>query len=150
MERLSADVRELVELLNAHRVEYLIVGGHAVAYHGYPRFTADFDVFVRPSEGNAKNLKVALVAFGLSGFEDADFTNPRTLVMLGRKPWRIDLLCHIDGVSFDEAWPDRVQGTLDGLTLPFIGRDALLRNKAAANRPKDVEDVRVLTKRGPR
>jgi hypothetical protein len=135
--------------LNSHSVEYLIVGGHAVAFHGYPRLTVDIDLFVRPSLDNASKLLAALrdFGFGAVGLNVGDFVSPGKIIQLGREPNRIDLLTGISGVTFEEAWAERVDGTLDDLPAAFIGKESLLRNKRASARAKDLADVDHLERR---
>ena len=143
---LQRDLREFVELLNSLGVEYLIVGGHAVAYHGHPRFTGDIDFLVRPSAENADRVVAALDAFGFAnlGLTQSDFMRRGSVVQLGRPPNRIDLLTLISGVDFEEAWAASVAGELDGLPVRFIGFDNLLKNKQAAGRDQDLADVKKL------
>jgi hypothetical protein len=140
---LQKDLRKFIELLNSHGVEYLIVGGHAVAFHGYPRFTGDIDFFIRNTVENANRLIQLLDAFGFGGvgLQAKDFTRPDKVVQLGRPPNRIDILTSISGVEFDEAWTDRAVGQLDGITVPFIGKSALIKNKQACGRSKDAADI---------
>lgn len=146
--QLQRDLREFIGFLNAHRVDYVIVGGHAVAYHGYPRYTGDIDFFVRPTLENGQRLLEALKAFGFAqaGLSPSDFTRPGRVMQMGLPPHRIDLLTSIDGVTFEEAWastpPD---STLDELPVRFIGKDLLLKNKRLAGRPKDLADIEALT-----
>jgi hypothetical protein len=144
--KLTKDLREFVVLLNSHRVEYVVVGGHAVAYHGHPRYTGDTDFFVRPSRDNAQRVLAVLDAFGFGevGISNDDLTQPGRIIQLGYPPNRIDLITGITGVDFDEAWSGRVQTTLDGLPVPFLGRDALLKNKRAAGRAQDLADADAL------
>ena len=141
--KLHEDLREFIELLNSHGVDYVIVGGHAVAFHGYPRFTGDTDFFIRPTAENAEHLLRVLAAFGFGeiGLDVRTFTLPDKVVQLGRPPNRIDLLTAISGVTFDEAWDSRVAAALDGIPVCFLGRDALLRNKQASGRTKDKDDL---------
>jgi hypothetical protein len=143
MGKLPKDLREFIELLNSHEVRYLIVGGYAVAYHGYPRMTGDIDFFLEVSEENAAKLEAVLSDFGFGGLglTAQDFLEPGKIIQLGHPPNRIDLLTSISGVSFAEAWEDRVADELDGLPVNFIGRQALLTNKAASGRPKDRADL---------
>ncbi len=141
--RLSKDVREFIELLSSASVEYLLVGGHAVAYHGFPRLTGDFDFFVRASPENARRL---IEVFRQFGFEDAAelysvFTQVGRAVKIGSPPNRIDVITGISGVDFEEAWAGRVAAELGGVSVSMIGRDSLLRNKRASARPKDLLDV---------
>lgn len=144
---LQTDLREFIELLNSRGVEYLVVGGHAVAFHGYPRFTGDIDFLLRPTPDNAQRVLAALAAFGFGnvGIDLPSLTEPDKVIQLGRPPNRIDLLTSISGVSFDEAWTDRVAGSLDDIPVHFIGRESLLKNKRASGRTKDVADLEVLT-----
>lgn len=140
---LQKDLREFIELLNSHDVRYMLVGGYAVAYHGYPRYTGDMDFFVDISGDNPQRLEAALRAFG---FDDeslnADlFRIADQIIQLGVPPNRIDILTSISGVAFDEAWATREQGEIDGLIIPVISRQLLQRNKQTAARPKDLVDL---------
>ena len=143
---LSKDFKEFVALLNAHGVEYLIVGGYAMALHGRPRNTGDLDVWIASNPDNARKLLNALEAFGFGGLglTQADFESPDQVVQLGYPPFRIDLLTAIDGVPFQAAWPRRETLTHDGLTLQFIGLDDLKTNKRASARPRDIDDLEQL------
>jgi hypothetical protein len=147
--KLQKDLREFIGLLSSHAVEYLIVGGHAVAFHGYPRLTVDLDFFVRPSPENAARLLAVLddFGFGALGISAGDLIASNKIIQLGREPNRIDLLTGISGVSFEDAWADRVEGALDGLTVPFIGMESLLKNKRASGRPQDLADAQHLERR---
>lgn len=144
--KLSDDLSAFVGLLNEHEVEYVVVGGHAVAFHGYPRYTGDIDFLVRPEAANAQRIIDVLDAFGFgqAGLQTDDFLDLDAIVQLGRPPNRIDLLTSISGVSFDEVWNGRVAGELDGHAVTFIGRDALIRNKRASGRTKDLADIEEL------
>jgi hypothetical protein len=144
--KLQSDLREFIALLNAHKVEYLVVGGHAVAFHGYPRFTGDIDFFLRPTRENACRVIDALRKFGFASLaiEPEDLMSPDRVVQLGRPPDRIDLLTSISGVGFDDAWNSRVTGELDGQAVCFLGWDALLQNKRACDRDKDQADLKTL------
>ena len=146
---LNKDLREFVELLNSKGVEYLVVGAFAVAFHGFPRYTADLDLLVRPTAENADRLLRALSQFGFGklGFQAVDFRSPGMVVQLGVKPNRIDLLTAISGVGFDEAWETRSEAGLEGIPTQFIGRAALLRNKEQTGRAKDLGDAEELRKR---
>ena len=141
--KLSKDLREFIALLNSTHVKYLIVGGHAVAFHARPRFTADFDFFVECSPENADRLQQVIGAFGFSalGLKAADFLQEGVVVQLGRPPNRIDLLTSIDGVKFSEAWGRRAPGELDGIPVYFISKEDLLANKRAVGRPQDIADA---------
>ncbi len=145
LEGLNEDFRDALVLLADGGVEFVIVGAYALAFHGAPRASGDIDVFVRPSPANAQRVFDAMTRFGAplqsSGVTAADFARPGTVYQIGLPPRRIDLLTEISGLTFDEAWASRVTVEVDGRTVSFIGRDALLKNKEAAGRPKDVADV---------
>ncbi|MDX2151909.1 MAG: hypothetical protein SFV54_14315 [Bryobacteraceae bacterium] len=146
--KLNRDWREFVELLNAHRVEYLVVGAFAVAWHGYPRFTADIDFLVRPDAENAERAVNALRQFGFSSLNIAveDLSKLDQVIQLGVTPNRIDVITSIAGVSFDEAWASRVHGSIDGVPVCFIGLEELIRNKEATGRLQDRADADRLRK----
>jgi hypothetical protein len=149
---LSNDLKEFVGLLNSNKVEYLVVGAYAVAWHGYPRFTADIDFLVRPTVANAEALVLALNAFGFASLRLAveDFIRPGQIVQLGVKPNRIDLITSIAGVEFDQAWKGRVAGVIDGIPVQFLGLEELIRNKESTGRLKDQGDAEELRKRRPK
>ena len=132
-------------------VEFVIVGAHALAVHGVPRATGDIDVFVRPSRENAERVMNALRAFGAPtsahGVSRSDFETGGNVYQIGLPPRRIDLLTEISGVDFDDAWGSRVRVERSGLQLPFIGLEALIRNKRASGRDKDLVDVKTLQER---
>ncbi len=146
---LNKDWRAFLELLNSNEVEYLVVGAFAVAFHGFPRYTADLDILVRPTKENADRVLRALSAFGFgkAGIEAADLRSAYKVVQLGVKPNRIDLLTSISGVTFEEAWAERTEAELDGIATHFIGRAELLRNKEHTGRAKDLGDAEELRKR---
>lgn len=126
-----------------------MVGAYAVAWHGYPRFTADIDFLVRPSADNAKALTAALKSFGFAslGLTADDFVQPGRIVQLGVKPNRIDLITSIAGVDFEEAWAGRIAGAIDGIEVPIVGLEELIRNKESTGRLKDKGDADELRKR---
>ena len=140
---LNRDWSEFLCALIAHRVRFVMIGGHAVAAHGEPRLTEDLDVFVEPTPANARRLRAALGDFGFGAAAPSlTLLAARDKVfMLGRKPWRIDILTGIDGVSFREAWAGRVEAEFMASPLFVIGRRALIKNKRAAGRAKDLLDV---------
>jgi hypothetical protein len=140
------DFEELLRLLEKHRIEYMIVGGYAVAFHGYPRFTKDIDVFFRLTGENALRLRDALVAFG---FREEDlpieaFSTAGNVLTFGVAPTRIDLINEIDGVTYDEARPNVVRGRYGDVEVTFIGLADLVKNKKATPRAKDKGDVEEL------
>ena len=146
MVTIPKDFREFIELLNAHEVDYVVVGGYAVAFHGAPRFTGDIDIFVAPTEANPDRIVAALVDFGFSrdDLHPEDFRKPDMVVQFGIPPLRIDVLTTIDGLLWDEIAPHVIVGRLDELSVRFIGLDELVRNKKASGRPKDIADVEAL------
>jgi hypothetical protein len=148
--KLDKNLREFIELLNTHGVEFLVVGGHAVAFHGYPRLTGDIDVFVAVSEETSAKLMQVLQAFGFGdiGLKREDFLESDSVVQLGYPPNRIDIVTGIDAVTFAEAWSQRQAGELDGVHVQFIAKDLLIRNKRAVGRPKDLADAAALGEPG--
>jgi hypothetical protein len=145
---LNEDFRDLLAALGARSVEFVIVGAYAMAVHGVPRATGDIDILVRPTADNAVRVHAALVEFGAPvashGLAAMDFAQPDLVYQLGLPPRRIDILTGISGVTFDEAWATRLELEFDGLRTSFLGREALIRNKRASARPKDLADLRLL------
>ena len=140
------DFEEFLRLLEEHDVEYMIVGGYAVAYHGYPRFTKDIDVFFRMTPENAVRLQRVLVAFGF-GEEDLPlgvFTTRGNVLTFGVVPTRVDLINDIDGVTYEDASCNVVRGTYGDVEVTFIGFDDLVRNKSATPRARDKGDIEEL------
>lgn len=139
---------ELCTLLNAHGADYLLVGGQAVIAHGYPRLTKDMDLWVRPTTSNGSRVLSALAAFGagMDQLTPKQFEDPRTLLMIGREPFRVDILTELPGVTFDQAWDSRIYVTLDGVQLPVIGKADLIKNKRAVGRLQDLADAEELEK----
>jgi hypothetical protein len=124
----------------------VLVGGHAVAFHGFPRFTGDIDFFIEPSSANLSAIAKVLNEFGFPSLASAitPSISPGVFFQLGRSPNRIDLLTAIDGVAFDEAWSTRETAVIDGLSVPMLSKALLIKNKRASGRPKDLEDIRQL------
>jgi hypothetical protein len=143
MTQLTPDFSDFLRLLNDHGVEYLVVGGYAVGHYGYPRATADLDIWVSTAAGNAARLLEVMGAFGFAG-EDLDaglFTEPDRVVRMGVPPVRIELLTGVDGVEFRDCWSRRVDAEWDGTPLHLIALADLKRNKRAAGRHKDLDDL---------
>ena len=143
---LDKDLRELLALFHSKGVEFLVVGGHAVAFHGRPRLTEDLDLFVRPDAANGERIVLALSEFGFGSLELTadDFQADDRVIQLGRAPNRIDLLTRLYGVEFSGAWARRVSAHLDGTAVWIIGRDDLIRNKRATGRTQDLADAEFL------
>ena len=148
MIELPDDFRDLLIELSEAGADFVVLGGHAVAFHGHPRATKDLDVLVRSDPTNAQRVYAALAAFGapLSAFavEAADFATYDGVLQIGLPPRRIDILNRADGIRFDEAIADGEAFELGGRRIPVIGRAALLKNKRAAGRPQDLADVAAL------
>ena len=149
---LNRDWSEFLSLLISMNVRFVLVGGHAVAGHGEPRLTEDLDLFVEPTPENAARLRQALVAFGFGDTAPSaeELAVPGKIWMMGRKPWRIDLLTKIDGVTFEEVWAGRVEAEFESAPLYVIGRAQLIANKRASGRDKDLLDVATLERAKPR
>jgi hypothetical protein len=146
---LSPDFKDLLSIFNAHGVEYLVVGAHALAAHGRVRATGDLDVWVRPEQQNARRVIEALKAFGapLHDLTEADLSRPGLIFQMGVAPLRIDIITAIDAVGFDEAWRDRLTTTFAGETVGVLSTSHLIRNKRAVGRSQDLADVEWLEKR---
>ena len=139
------DFAELVATLNQNKAEFVIVGAHAVAFHGYARGTKDLDILIRSTPENILRVLAALKDFGFGslGLKEADFIGDN-VIQLGYPPNRVDLLSGISGVDAETVWKTRVKGTYQGLPACFISRDCLLENKRAADRGQDRLDVQKL------
>ncbi|MHB8838897.1 MAG: hypothetical protein ACYC7F_08095 [Gemmatimonadaceae bacterium] len=133
----------MLEAFNGAGVDYLVVGAHAMAVHGLPRATGDFDLFVRCSAANAARVARALAVFGAPAHlsEAEAFSTPDMVVQIGVEPSRVDIMTSISGVEFEEARAERVLHVQDGVAMPCIGRKHLLRNKLASGRKKDLADA---------
>jgi hypothetical protein len=143
---LQPDFKELLVLLNAHGVDYLIVGGYALAYHGAPRFTGDLDVFISTTPVNAGKVYSALNDFGFGsvGLTPEDFSRADHVIQLGVPPVRIDFVTTIDGVDWTVAWAGRNHGEYGGVPVCFLGKPEFIKNKKAVGRLKDLADVEAL------
>jgi predicted nucleotidyltransferase len=148
------DFRDLLIALHDAGAAFVVLGGHAVAFHGYPRATKDLDVLVRADPANATRVYRALAAFGapLESFEvaEADFTTYNGVLQIGLPPRRIDILNRADGITFDEAIAAGDTFELEGRAITVIGFEALLKNKRAAAREQDLADVKALERAASR
>ena len=140
------DFKELLASFNAHRVDYLVVGAYALAFHGAPRYTGDIDLLVRSDAENARAVLAALADFGFAslGLAESDFLKPDRVVQLGVPPVRIDLLTSLTGVTWEEARAHRVAGYYGDVPVHFIGKNDYVRNKRAIGRKKDAADLEAL------
>ncbi len=140
---LSRDFKEFIELLNRNEVRYLVVGGYAVAVHGYPRYTKDLDLWIQLSQENAEKIVKALVAFGFGslGLQAEDFMEEGMVIQLGYPPNRIDLLTSMKGLKFEDCYQSSVKIRIDDLNVRFIDLPHLIKNKQATGRLQDLADI---------
>jgi len=140
------DFRDLLELLNAHKVEYLIVGAYALAFHGAPRYTGDMDIYVKPDPANAQRIMAVLndFGFGSAGLSATDFEAEDKVVQLGFPPVRVDFVTSITGVSWEEAASGRIEGKYGEVLVYYIGRQQFISNKRTLGRKKDLADLEAL------
>ncbi len=140
------DFRDLLALFNAHNVDYIIVGAHALAYHGAPRYTGDMDLLIRPDPENAQRILQALNEFGFGslGLVAEDFATPGQVIQLGVAPVRVDIVTSITGVTWEDAAAGQVQGKYGNVSVRFIGRKEFILNKQALGRKKDQADLEAL------
>lgn len=145
---LSRDLRELLKCFLSHEVEFLVIGGHAVSYHGYPRFTKDLDIWIQRSEANALKIVSALREFGFDfeGLSTQMFTDESRMTQIGREPNRVDILHTIKGVEFSDCFPRSLRANIDGAAIPIISKADLVLNKIATARPQDLADADQLQK----
>jgi hypothetical protein len=146
---LSKDMLDLLQLLQKNEVEFLVCGGHAVCFYGYPRMTMDFDLLIKPNETNAERLIQSLLEFGFGGVGELKkelFCQRGTVFTLGVQPNQIDLLTSVSSQSEEEVFSHQVLGEMEGLSLNFISYNDLIRAKKEAGRLKDQLDVEELEK----
>jgi hypothetical protein len=143
---IGPDFRDMLGQLLKHSVEFLLIGGHAMGVHNRPRYTDDMDFLIRPSPENALRMWKALAEFGMpmSHLKPGDFTRPTQVVQFGLPPNRIDFTMSIEGVTFEEAWRDRLLVDFAGMKVPVLSKEHLIRNKSAVGRDKDLLDVAAL------
>lgn len=147
----SSDFLDFIKLLNKHSVEYMIVGGYAVGFYGYPRYTGDMDIWINTSEDNANKMLVVMKEFGvvIPGLTKEDFMRDTDLsgVNFGREPLRIDILSSIDGVKFYECYPNKLVTDFEGVAMNYISFNDLKKNKLSTGRGKDKVDVEEIEKK---
>jgi len=141
--QLPPDFKEFLQLLNEKQVEYLLIGGYAVAYYGHPRATGDIDVWIATNPENASKLLAALKAFGFgeTGASAKLLMETDRVIRMGMPPIRIEIQTSVSGVEFEECYNRKVVATLDGIPVNMISREDLKRNKRAAGRNKDLSDL---------
>jgi len=143
---LPPDFKEFLKLLNDNDVEYLLVGGYAVGYHGYPRATADFDIWIHTTPQNAKKMIRVLRQFGFNvpQLSTKLFLEEDHIIRMGVPPIQIEIITKIDGVEFDECYQRRITDTINGIKVDIINLDDLKKNKKASGRHKDLNDLEYL------
>lgn len=146
---ISPDYRDLLKLLNKHKVRYLIAGAYAVIYYTQPRYTKDMDILAEPAPENAKKLYEALVEFGapLKNISIEDFTNEKTIYQIGLAPVRVDIIMRLSGLKFKDAWKRRKKTKYGKVTVNVMGLRELIYAKRRSNRPQDVLDLKKLTRK---
>jgi hypothetical protein len=140
---MNQDFREFIQSLNDNQVRYLVIGGYAVAFHGYPRYTKDLDIWIEPSPENASNLVKALEQFGFGSLnlQISDFLTPDQVIQLGYPPNRIDLITTPSGVTFEDCFAAKIEVIIEDLVLNFIDLENLKQNKKATGRLQDLADL---------
>ncbi len=143
---IQQDFKELLELFNNHNVEYIIVGGYALAFHGAPRFTGHIDLLVKADSENAKRIINALKEFGFGslGLSEDDFSSPDNVIQLGVPPVRVDIMTSLTGVEWKKAQANKIKGKYGKTTAYFINKDDLIANKKSLGRKKDLADIEAL------
>ena len=140
---LNQDFKEFIQLLNNNQVNYLVIGGYAVAIHGHPRYTKDIDIWIEISEENSQKIIAALTEFGFGslGLTAQDFQEPHQIIQLGYPPNRIDLITSPDGIDFQTCYDSKIEIMLDDIAVKFIDLDNLKKNKLASGRLQDLADL---------
>ena len=143
---IQKDFKELLELFNAHKVEYIVVGGYALAFHGAPRFTGDIDLLVRPVAENARRVLASLRDFGFGSLNlsESDFTRIENVIQLGVSPVRIDILTSLSGVDWEKSQANKVAGDYGGTPVYFLGKKEFILNKKSLGRKKDLADIEAI------
>ena len=145
---LDSNFKEFIQSLNANGVKYLVVGGFAVAYHGYPRYTKDIDFWIWTESDNAHRMLQVIqdFGFGMLGLRKEDFLNPDNVIQIGHEPNRIDLILQLDGMEFPACYDQRQEVTFENISINFIDLNNLIKSKELAGRKKDLVDVEELKK----
>ncbi len=141
--KLPNDFREFFKLLNEHKVKYLLIGGYAVGYHGYPRATNDIDIWIENNEENANRIIKTLIEFGFTDTKLSPnmFQSKQNIIRMGRPPMRIEILIDILGVIFEKCYKNKISAEIDGILVDIIGLTDLKENKKATGRHKDLADL---------
>ncbi len=146
---LNEDYKEMLQLLSEEQVDFMIVGAYALGTHGYPRATGDIDIWVKPNDINSRKLYKALARFGapLDKIKIDEFSMEGIIFQIGVIPRRIDIITKIDGVKYEEADEDKIIVKIEGLKIPVISLDKLIKNKMSTGREKDELDIKTLRKK---
>lgn len=141
--QLPQDFKDFLRLLNSYNIEYMVIGGYAVGYHGYPRATGDLDIWIGVQPKNAENLICVFREFGLDlqNIKKDVFLQDNKVFRIGKPPIRIELLTSISGLNFSDCYPNCIETTLEGIPVNIINKNDLVRNKKASGRPKDLDDL---------
>ena len=144
---IQQDFEELLKLLEEHKIEYLIVGGYAVAFHGYPRFTKDIDIYYNVSPTNIQKLQKALLKFGFTtkDIPAETFNTKGNIITFGVEPVRVDIINDISGIKFNDAWKKKVRGKYGKVEVNFISKIDLIKNKTSTSRLQDKADAEKLS-----
>lgn len=145
---LNEDYRDMLQILLGDEVRFLVVGAYAMGAYGYPRATGDIDIWVDTSPKNSKKVYASLAKFGapLTNISEQTFTEEGIIFQIGIAPRRIDIITHIDGVRFEDAYESKEVIEVEGLHIPFISKDNLIKNKRSTGREKDKLDVDYLSR----
>jgi len=145
---LHPDFQDFLKLLNSHKVDYLIIGGYSVGFHGYPRTTADIDIWIAQNPSNAEKMVLVLQDFGFNVHELCPeiFLRQDKIIRMGNAPVRIKILTGISGVSFDDCYRNKTSAVIDGVRVNIISLDDLKKNKKASGREKNLDDLKNLPK----
>ena len=146
MERISSDLKDLINFLKSHNVEFLVVGAHALAFHGFPRNTVDLDLWLRQTTENIHRLRLALEDFGI-GIGDSgerQFMQHEEMLTIGVQPNQADLLAFLTGCNFSDSWQRKVEGQLAGIDVYYLSVEDYFATKRACDRPKDRHDIESL------
>lgn len=140
---LHPDFKDFLRLLNSHNVRYLLVGGYAVGYHGYPRATGDMDIWIEMSESNSKKVASAFRDFGMPNetISESQFLEKNKVIRVGMPPVRLEVITSASGVAFHKCYSNREVIEIDGIPINFISLQDLKKNKHAAGRHKDMADL---------
>jgi len=146
---LEKDFFDFIKLCNEHEVKYLVVGGYAVSFHGYPRYTKDIDICIEITDENAEKMLIVIEEFGFKslGLSKEDFIKKNFVTQLGHTDVRIDIINDLEAVSFEQAWNNRKVIEVSNVPIDFIGYEELIKEKTLAGRPQDIADVYKLKKR---